>query len=415
MARMNRYEFQIPNSQKKHATRFPFCSNTPIQLSFKPKRDFINTIIAINTMTSVQININGGFFTPGRPLTIEKKLAIAESYERHRQMALSESDSPPRRPNLSAIAREQLVSEGVVRKIEQELFVFGRVKTPKKKGTRAKGPGSLSLSEHDKRVLIRLLEKDCFQSLQSYRRKLYKRTGTDVSESTISWFFLKGFPIKANLCKPDMIPKDKFKPENVDRYFEFCQWIRRIPVKRLKFGDEKLLKGAEVFNRKGRKHPVTGKKPEREVDPDFRNTYSITRTCGIDRECPPLCVTIHNETNDADSFFDHVSEAIHQGALRRGDVYILDNATIHLHGENDNLEEWLWENHGIAVLTLPTRAPELNPIELVWRSLVMKLRSPKRMGRASDGQHRVAKEAVRIFDRMSHRSIRAKFEQCGYY
>ena len=39
--------------------------------------------------------------------------------------------------------------------------------------------------------------------------------------------------------------------------------------------DEKMLKGAEVFNRKARADPLTGIVPESVVNPDFRNTYSI--------------------------------------------------------------------------------------------------------------------------------------------
>ena len=190
-------------------------------------------------MNRVETNENGGFFSPGKPLSTEKKLEIAAILERHRQEGTN-------RPNLSAIARQTCVSEGSVRKVERELFLFGSVQAPQKAGTSANGPGALTLSHEDERVLLRLLRRDCFRSLRSYRRCLYKKTGTQVSEATISRFFTKGFQIKGNLCKPDMIPIDKFKADNLQRFFEYAAWIRRLPAHRLKFADEKHLKGSEA-------------------------------------------------------------------------------------------------------------------------------------------------------------------------
>lgn len=64
------------------------------------------------------------------------------------------------------------------------------------------------------------------------------------------------------------------------------------------------------------------------------------------------------------------------------DVLVFNNAAIHEKGYNYDLREFLWEPLGldgsplqILLLPLPTRLPELNPIELLWNTLVMRLKT----------------------------------------
>lgn len=356
--------------------------------------------------SNVLINANQGAYTNGCAYPIEKKLSVASLYDsRCRTAGLD------RRPTLSSVAKEAGVSVGFVAKVLDELNTFGTVVESKSKYSGPRGIGSKSLTLEDQWVLLELLERNPFRTRRNYVYRLRQITGTCVSESTISQFFLRGFPIRGSLRKPDLVPKDKFKPENVARYFEYVDFASQVDPKRLKFGDEKLLKGAEVYCRKGRRNVLTGDTPEFMVNGDFRNTYSIIGFCGINKKSPPLSFTIHDEKNDATSFSESIMSAIAEGFLRRHDILVLDNAAIHDKGENDGIEDWLWENHGVAVVFLPTRSPELNPIELVWRSLVMKLRSSTIV----DGKsHGCAIAATEILGTMSHKSIRATYRECKY-
>ena len=355
--------------------------------------------------SNISINTNGGAYVKGNALSLERKLEVASIYERHF------AETSPNRPNLSIVAQEAKVSPPTVAKIADELDCHGSVQVPPDKNVcQPKGVGAKSLPMEAQLVLLRLLEKNPFRTRRSYVRRLYQITGISVSESTISRFFLKGFPIKGSLRKPDLIPRDKFKPENVAQYFEYINFIRQIDPRRLKFGDEKLLKGAEVYCKKGRRHVLTGETPQFLVNGDFRNTYAIIGFCGIDRKAPPLSFSIHDEKNDSYNFSTAVTEAIAEGFLRRRDVLVLDNAAIHAKGDNTELVDWLWEEHGIAVLFLPTRSPELNPIELVWRSLVMKLRSV----RVSSKSHACADAAFNVLANMTHDSILATYRECKY-
>ena len=357
--------------------------------------------------SNVSINMNGGAYIKGKALSLEQKAAVASVLQKH--AADTAQNGVQTRPNIDAVAKEAKTSPFTVRKIEQELLQFGEVQAPKVQA-RSTGIGSRSLSVEDMAVLLALLERNPFRTRRSYVNRLRDITGTIVSESVISRFFLNAFPIRGSLRKPDMIPRDKFKPDNVMKWFEYAAMIKEIDPRRLKFGDEKLLKGAEVYCRKGRRNVLTGETPTFMVNGDFRNTYSIVGFCGIDKKTPPVSFLMHDAKNDAASFFDALLQAISEGFFRPNDVLVLDNAAIHSKGDNDGLEDWLWENHRISVVYLPTRAPELNPIELVWRSLTMKIRAT----RVSSKTHAAADAAAQILSEMTHRSIRATYRECKY-
>ena len=108
---------------------------------------------------------------------------------------------------------------------------------------------------------------------------------------------------------------------------------------RVKFGDEKSLKGSEIFARMNRAHPVTGIVPANVATSDFRNTYSITGFCGIDPYVAPVFILIRDGTNDAKAFSKTFEQLIATQWLDRGDVLVLDNASIHGFGCNRDFEE----------------------------------------------------------------------------
>jgi len=100
-----------------------------------------------------------------------------------------------------------------------------------------------------------------------------------------------------------------------------------------------------------------------------------------------------------------------KGFLQPYDVLVLDNASIHCKGDSISLDEYLWINHKIFLLYLPTRSPELNPIELMWRLLLQRMRIVRQN---MNGWGDIAKEAcAAIMDGFTHEDVYHSYRACG--
>jgi hypothetical protein len=84
------------------------------------------------------------------------------------------------------------------------------------------------------------------------------------------------------MCKPNMIPYDKFKPANYEKALFYLTVITMMDPGRIKFGDEKHLEGKELYCRRVRRNVITGEVPGIMTHPDFRERYTIVGFCGID-------------------------------------------------------------------------------------------------------------------------------------
>ena len=145
-----------------------------------------------------------------------------------------------------------------------------------------------------------MYQKDTQRSLNSYVNYLFVYTSTIVSPSVVSRWFLHAFPVRGGLCKPNLVPYDKFRPANIIKAKEYLDILSKLDPRRIKYCDEKSLKGRSIYNKKPRRDIVTGVVPDILTAPDLRNTYSIIGMCGIDRACTPMrfritCATVNAE------------------------------------------------------------------------------------------------------------------------
>ena len=90
----------------------------------------------------------------------------------------------------------------------------------------------------------------------------------------------------------------------------------------------------------------------------------------------------------------------------------MDNCTIHIQAENAFLQETLLMEQGILMVTLPPYFAELNPTELVFRALLMRLRAIRCN---SSKNVSLLKEVRRVLNNISHRAVKSMFEECGYF
>ena len=177
------------------------------------------------------VNQNNGTYKPGVSYGIERKLEVAGVYQRLKD------ENQGSRPKISDVATECHVSTKMVRKIEAELFTHGRVMDPKELlQNRHIGPGVYAIDECDSFILLMLYLEEPSRTLSSYKYHLQSYTGREVSKSTISRFFNHAFPIKGGLRQPNLVPYDKFKPENFLRAQDYVNIISQIAPTRLHFG-----------------------------------------------------------------------------------------------------------------------------------------------------------------------------------
>ncbi|KAL7524232.1 hypothetical protein ACHAXR_001481, partial [Thalassiosira sp. AJA248-18] len=273
--------------------------------------------------------------------------------------------------------------------------------------------GSKSLSDLDVFVVLLLYHQEPSRTLKSYVLGLYMNTGTLVHESTISRFFNHGFDIKGSLCKPNLIPYDKLRPENLERALDYLMIIAMFNRSQIKFGDEKHLKGSELYCRKTRRNVFTGVVPPIMTNSDFRNTYSIVGFCGIDPRTTPTRFGISQGINNSENFSVQVQLAVLSGFLLPYDVLVLDRAAIHTGGQNTILEDWLWDNYRIFLLLLPARTPEWNPIELVWNILVQRLQVFSLSAAYQMGEHSLVKASEWILNHITHAEVDGCFRKSG--
>lgn len=161
--------------------------------------------------------------------------------------------------------------------------------------------------------------------------------------------------------------------------------------------------------------PLTGFVEAMCVPSDFRNSYTIIGVCGVATETIPFDYVLHAGTNDVAMFSNVILSMVANGTLNPGDVLVMDNAAIHHYQESADLEDILWNNFEIAIIFLPTRAPELNPIELLWHILVRRMQGIQLVGPELQQGHIAADAAAMIMDEITHDDVASCYRICHYF
>mgnify|MGYP005855778119 CR=1 FL=1 len=246
----------------------------------------------------VKINENGGVYSQGKTFPYEKKLQVALAYD---QIV---SDGKP--VSARKLSEKAKVGKDFARKIMDEIELYGEVTPPMVASEKdlPRGAGAKSLSFIDECVLLQVYYSNPKTLLRQYQSILFHQTGSAVSKTVLSDWFCSRFPVKMSFRKTNKVPLDKFKLKNVLRIHEYhltVNFLLQTPWK-LKFGDEKPLKGCDLFNGAARKDPFTGIVPPTIVNSDFRNTYNVIGYCGIDISVPAVDYYIVGEDQTTTAF-----------------------------------------------------------------------------------------------------------------
>ena len=186
------------------------------------------------------------------------------------------------------------------------------------------------------------------------------------------------------------------------------------------FLDKKHFAKGDCFSYRGRADPLTGILEGIPVDGNFRESQTLMACVSPNAmKDKHVFYTVAKETNNAYSFMAFVELMVLYRFLRHNEVLVMDNAPIHTGGVATSVEDFLW-NHEvdgeplrILVLFLPTRAPELNPIELIFHILVRRMQSYhyRTTGPANET---MVDRVCRIMDEMERTTIENCCTHCGY-
>ena len=220
---------------------------------------------------------------------------------------------------------------------------------------------------------------------------------------------------------PNVVPLDKWRPINVSRYLEYKCLMQALPLHQLwSFIDEKHIVNRDTVRAKARANPLTGKMDNIPVSGDFRETYNLIAIVSLNpKKERSIEYSISKNNNNADTFMMFVHFLIESKFFRQNEVLVLDNAAIHVGGVASQLRDVLWntvvdnEPLRVLVLFLPTRSPELNPIELIFHILAKRIQSFRYKTIGMDGQA-VVKKTKQVLDEIEYEVILKCYQHCGY-
>ena len=268
--------------------------------------------------------------------------------------------------------------------------------------------------------LLSLHASNPARTLSNYVRELYLAFGIAVSKSLVSKWYKKRFLFKGNLRKVNKIPIDKFKPANMNKYFQFITTREQITNPYVwNFIDEKHFLNGDAVPDKVRVNPLTGSLAYIPVSGNFREAHNMMAciSCNPYKQSP-MAYTMGEYNGDASSFLTFMQWLIQIKQIRHKEIVVMDNARIHNGGEASIIEDLLWDivvdgrPLNAYILWLPTRAPELNPIELVFHIIARDIRNWKNFDNVNSKM--LHTEVARSVSKLSHSTIMKCCQHCGY-
>ena len=356
---------------------------------------------------NIRINVNGGVYAAGKSLSEGDWVQMYLDY----QDILNENDGKCTCRALAVKSRR--CTETAHKAISH--FQMGLIPPAARRGHRRRGNGTMKdLNGEHHQYIYDIYIRHPERSRESYVRSFYKEFRIEISVSFVTNWFKTIGPFQGNLRLTSRFPPKKYTwqtNELLDEYVLFISSVRRLS--RLVFADEKPFKGLDIYC-KVRRDPFTGVVPDIRCDANCRNRYNILAAISL-KENHPICARVIDLHGDAIVFREFVADCIEEGVLQHGDIFIVDNCTIHCYGDNSFLQEILWQDHGILMITLPPYHPELNPTELIFRAIVTKLRS-WRANEESFELDDITVEVTRIlYQEMTPLVIQSFYRESSYF
>ena len=113
------------------------------------------------------------------------------------------------------------------------------------------------------------------------------------------------------------------------------------------------MKEIDIYG-KVRQDIVTGKVPIHQMNANSKNRWNILAACSIKPHIHQhVQFVMTNMTTNAVVLTHVVAHLIETGVLERGNIFVVDNCSVHIKWENGVLQDQLLEGLGVLMIALP--------------------------------------------------------------
>lgn len=127
--------------------------------------------------------------------------------------------------------------------------------------------------------------------------------------------------------------------------------------------------------------------------------------------------TVRYGSNTQFDFLESVKAMIDHGALKSGDILVMDNAAVHLGRASRRELKELLTRAEVGSQLLPTYSPELNPCEFVFARIKNFIRSPLALQYDPDQLREVTRDFAELLEdatsRITHQSMINTYGHCS--
>ena len=354
-------------------------------------------------------NVNSGLYEPGVPFSPTKWYTVHEFYER--EMQNHGLCSERRLASVAGISRKS------AKKAIHSFYCGSIIPFAASRGHGYKGVGTLiGLLPSHHSYMYDLYLDNLARPLDGYVEELEVRFGLVVNcEMIRQWFETVGnFPGK--LRKTSTYNSGRNDARTIGLLSRYLTFMSRVTDhQRLVFADEKPMKGKDIYGRM-RRNIMTGDTPGHTMTFSNANRFNILAAVSVKGGHVRAVeyILLEKVRTDTPIFLRFVKRLLRVGTLERGDIFVVDNCSVHIQGDNSGLQESLMSDFGILMLALPPYHPELNPTELVFNTLLMRLRSARARYKAVNLMN-FGELIKMVLNNITMQDVSAFYNFCGYY
>ena len=351
----------------------------------------------------VDKNTQGGYYERGRKFGPAKWSTILQTYRT--EVELNGKCTIRRLATLAQIGRN---SAAKAVKYHDLGFIPSLSKTTRK------GVGSLKglKMKHHAFIFSLYLSNPALPNY-GYCEEMLKKFGISLSPTFITRWFKSIGPFKGTFRKTSKFPPAKYSRNNLRLLKRYLAFASLYHPSRFVFADEKPMKEIDIFGLV-RRNVMDGTIPRHKMNANSKNRWNILAAVTVKKDVQS-CVEyiIIDECTDASVFVHFVGILIKKRVLQRGDIFVVDNCTVHMKGDNGDLQDQLLRDLGVLMVPLPPYWCELNPTELVFQTLLARLNAERRRYNATSNDTFFL-DIDGEMGAFSHRDVKKMYIKCGY-